>query len=70
VDLISSVKQISSASADFILVSTRISLYTVVEVIRMAENKLTDEIVKDYLHDYGVIRLMLISSINIVKANQ
>ena len=41
-DLISSAKQISSAIADFILASARISLYNALEVITVAENKLAD----------------------------
>lgn len=42
VDLISSVKQISSAIADLILAQARISLYNAVEVSVLAENKLAD----------------------------
>ena len=41
-DLISSAKQISSAIADFILGSARISLYNALEVTTVAENKLAD----------------------------
>ena len=41
-DLISSAKQISSAIADFILASARISLYNALEVTTVAENKLAD----------------------------